>query len=295
MPYLFSLYLKYHLSHRRSIFVVNKQNRFALSREQILDYHRYYSTTKCPPSPRVCFDLTIHSRNKSTLQKSASPECRSLVLWGKNLSSSVGYGQFTKQVTKLIKLPPFQLGVVIGLILSDCSLTIKKPGGKNAQLGFGQSTAHSGYLWFVFFILSPYCISYPRATKSKRKGIQCFALQFETRSLPCLTELHSLFYVNKVKVIPQNIYELLTPVALAHWIMGDGGVRPYGLIICTDSFTVPDIVRLINILIIRYNLDCTLREEKQYNRIYIRSRSMPLLRTIVIPYMHPSMLYKLGL
>jgi hypothetical protein len=50
----------------------------------------------------------------------------------------------------------------------------------------------------------------------KYKGKLTYSLQFKTRSMPCITELRSLFYKNKVKVIPQNIYELLTPVALAH-------------------------------------------------------------------------------
>lgn len=69
--------------------------------------------------------------------------------------------------------------------------------------------------------------------------------------MPCLTELHSLFYVNKVKIIPVSIYDLLTPVALSHWIAGDGTHNGNGLIICTDSFSVPDIVRLMNVLMIR--------------------------------------------
>jgi hypothetical protein len=43
-----------------------------------------------------------------------------------------------------------------------------------------------------------------------------YGVQFFTRVLPCFTELHNLFYVNKVKIIPNNFYELLTPVALAH-------------------------------------------------------------------------------
>jgi hypothetical protein len=30
---------------------------------------------------------------------------------------------------------------------------------------------------------------------------------------------------SKVKVIPEDIDNLLTPVALAHWIMGDGLVK----------------------------------------------------------------------
>ena len=112
--------------------------------------------------------------------------------------------------------------------------------------------------------------------------------------MPCLTELHSLFYPNSVKIVPQNIYELLTSVALAHMIMGDGSVRDYGLIICTDSYTVQDVVRLMNVLMIKFRLECTLRAHKknQY-RIYIKQGSMALLLNIVSPYMHPSMFYKL--
>jgi len=94
------------------------------------------------------------------------------------------------------------------------------------------------------------------------KGKQFFALQFVTRSMPCITELRSLFYPNGVKIIPHNIYELLTPVALAHIIMGDGEAKSHGLIICTNNFSIQDVVRLMNVLILRYGLECTLRIKK---------------------------------
>jgi hypothetical protein len=114
--------------------------------------------------------------------------------------------------------------------------------------------------------------------------------------MPCLTELHSLFYPNGVKIVPQNIYELLTPVALAHMIMGDGTAKSHGLIICTDSYSIEDTVRLMNVLIIRYRLELKFRfHTPSQPRILIRQRSMPLLRDIVISYMHSSMLYKIGL
>lgn len=32
--------------------------------------------------------------------------------------------------------------------------------------------------------------------------------------MPCITELHSLFYYNGVKIVPLNIYDLLTPAAI---------------------------------------------------------------------------------
>jgi hypothetical protein len=107
--------------------------------------------------------------------------------------------------------------------------------------------------------------------------------------------MYNLFYVNGVKVIPENIYDLLTPAALAHWIQGEGVARSHGLIICTDSYKVEDVAKLINVLKIRYNIDCILRfHSPTQPRITIRAKSMGILRKIVIPYMHDSMLYKLG-
>jgi len=52
----------------------------------------------------------------------------------------------------------------------------------------------------------------------------------------------------------------------------------------------------MNVLMIRFQLECTLRYHGPNNtlpRIYIRQHSMPLLRSIVLPYMHPSMLHKI--
>lgn len=80
----------------------------------------------------------------------------------------------------------------------------------------------------------------PCLTKSRvRAGKLNQDFFFTTRSISSFTELHSMFYVNKVKVIPQDIYNLLTPVALAHIVMGDGSAERHGLLLCTDSFTVP--------------------------------------------------------
>lgn len=81
--------------------------------------------------------------------------------------------------------------------------------------------------------------------------------------------------------------------------MGDGTASLYGLVLCTNSFSLPDVVRLMNVLMIRYGLECTIHIKRQNKKIehmiYIRQRSMPLLCSIVAPHFHPSMLYKLGL
>ena len=115
--------------------------------------------------------------------------------------------------------------------------------------------------------------------------------------MPCFTELYDIFYVNGVKGIPNNIYELLTPVAFAHLILGDGGFKSKGIYLCTDSYTIQDVVRLMNVLIIRYGLKCTLHKAsngKGY-RIYISRHSVDKVIEIVLPYLTPSMYYKVGI
>jgi hypothetical protein len=77
--------------------------------------------------------------------------------------------------------------------------------------------------------------------------------------------------------------------------MGDGYKLKTGLSICTNSYTIKDTVRLMNVLMIRYNLNCSLHIKNKIEPIiYIRTKSMPLLRSIVLPYMHSSMLYKIN-
>jgi hypothetical protein len=127
------------------------------------------------------------------------------------------------------------------------------------------------------------------------RGKENIGLEFFTRSLPCFTSLYTLFYPKGKKVIPSNIYEFLTPVALAHLIMGDGSPASGGLRISTDSLTVQDVVKLSNVLIIRFGLVITLHKNGENYRIYISKKSMPFLISIVKPYMVKSMYYKLSI
>jgi LAGLIDADG DNA endonuclease family len=77
--------------------------------------------------------------------------------------------------------------------------------------------------------------------------------------------------------------------------MSDGVSNQYGLTLCTDSFTVKDTITLINILKLRFNLDCSLHyySKCKYPRIYIKASSMNQLRLIVERHIIPFSQYKL--
>lgn len=214
----------------------------------------------------------------------------SLVIWGSNLVSSVGHTTFNKYISNSIKLNPYMLSVVVGVLLSDGWLNSNR---KNVRLGLKQSLANFKYLWFVFTILSHITKSVPFLVSGVRLDKRLFGVQFNTRSLPCLTELHSKFYHNGVKIIPENIYDLLTPVTLAHWIMGDGAVGKSGLTICTESYTPQEVVRLMNVLKIKYDVDSTVHARGKSFRIYFGKASTVKIYNIVKPHMCDSMLYKI--
>nr|YP_009663723.1 hypothetical protein [Dactylella tenuis]QCW06860.1 hypothetical protein [Dactylella tenuis] len=235
----------------------------------------------------------LSPQSKKSAANAAKIGSGDIVLWGSNLGLTLG-GRLTRIQASMTKIPPYVQSVIIGLILSDGWMQLPSD-SKNARLGFKQSTKNSPYVWSVFFLLSHYCSSFPYINTGVRKGKPFSGLVFQTRQLPCLTDIYNLFYKNKIKIIPSNIYDLLTPVGLAHWIMGDGSAVNKGLVLCTDSFSLEQTTLLLNVLVIKYELDCTLWNQSSNWRIHIKRKSMPKLKSIVINHMHPSMLYKLSI
>lgn len=141
--------------------------------------------------------------------------CTSLVPYGSNLSSAVGSPKFTLLERNLIRIPLEKLSVFVGIILSDANLQKFFDNG-DARLQFKQTINRLPYVYNVYFLLSHYCSSGPYVVSSVLGGKLFYGLSFTTRSLPCITELYNLFYVNGIKVIPHNIYDLITWEALAH-------------------------------------------------------------------------------
>jgi LAGLIDADG DNA endonuclease family len=60
-----------------------------------------------------------------------------------------------------------------------------------------------------------------------------------------------------IKGLPSNIYELLTPLGLALWIMDDGYWNNT-VYLCTDNFTLDEVNKLIIILESKFALKTTI-------------------------------------
>lgn len=93
--------------------------------------------------------------------------------------------------------------------------------------------------------------------------------------LPCFNEFRELFYKLGKKIIPVNIYDLLTPRGLAFWRMDDGSRHGEGVHISAYDFSEKDIDKLMFVLQDKFNLKCSIyynRENKPI--IYIFKESM---------------------
>ena len=129
----------------------------------------------------------------------------------------------------------------------------------------------------------------------KRTGKVYSTIAFKTLRHPSLNQFQELFYKNGVKIVPMNIAELLTPVGLAFWIMVDGNITYYGqTILHTESFSLEGVKLLQNALLSNFKLRTRLIEKKKDQwLVAIPYRQIVKLHSIVGPYMHESMLYKI--
>jgi hypothetical protein len=131
------------------------------------------------------------------------------VPYGTNLTSTLGYSKFSNLERSLISIPVDLRSVFIGIILSDASIQKSNLGG-DARLQFKQKYSQFAYLYSVFFELCHYCSQGPRVHHRVVHKKKYYALSFTTRSLKCITDLYDLFYPKGKKIIPENIYDLLT-------------------------------------------------------------------------------------
>jgi hypothetical protein len=103
-----------------------------------------------------------------------------------------------------------------------------------------------------------------------------------------------------VKVLPSNIDELITDIALAHWISGDGHYERVtgGVRLATHSFTLKEVLKLRSILLDKFQLDSTHYEHgKGKGQYFIRfpKQQLPKLQSLVNPFIPPTMAYRVGL
>jgi hypothetical protein len=75
--------------------------------------------------------------------------------------------------------------------------------------------------------------------------------------------------------------------------MGDGSKRAKGLVLCTDNFSLQEVVILVNILILKFDISPTIQKEKNKFRIYLNEKSLMKIKPFILHYFVDHFLYKI--
>lgn len=199
-----------------------------------------------------------------------------------------------------IKLPDEVKEILIGILLGDAHI-VRRTSTANSRIVYAQTAVtHKEYFDYVLSFFLPFCVKHykpqSRIVKDNRTKKTYSAISFTTMQLPCFNEYRELFYELNVKIVPANIYELLTPRGLAFWLMDDGSKHGSGMHISVYGFTNTDLDKLMFTLQDKLKLKCSIHYNRDNKpRIYIFKESMDILITLVKPYFIKEMVYKLGL
>jgi len=221
------------------------------------------------------------------------------------------------------------LSILFGSLLGDLSLEKEGPlapsprsaggyapsagsGGKieSVKLAFYQEKSNGEYLLYLHSKLSRlgYCNSKIPQISSRKKpdGTLRYYYRFKTYSYTSLNWVYDLFYKTSVlngetyrrKVVPKEVKRFLTPLALAVWFMDDGTCyKNKGVRFSTNCFTLDEVKFLGEVLSEKYGLTYSIHKTGVVNQysLYLPKTNLSNLKTLLLPHMHPSMYYKLGM
>ena len=213
-------------------------------------------------------------------------ECE-LILWGEEpIRTSRLKGVWGRRLTnkqkEMLVLTKKAKSILLGILLSDGWVQRGKKNW-NPRIGIKQSKKNVNYL---LNIMNEIGYLYPSRGimegKNEMRGKEWENVSIVTRALPSLKEVIGLLYEEKngklVRRIKEEMVNSMDEVVLAHWIMGDGSKRNEGIILCTDGFTMKEVVMLMNMLIIRLGINPRIHKEKGRSRIYIEGGELKKIR-----------------
>ena len=208
-------------------------------------------------------------------------------------------------------ISPKVLEIITGELLGDGYIKYNPQNTPqiNGRLEFTFSAKNLQYLNYLKYEALAFICNDSKPTpwpnpKFRYKELTPTQYWFSSKCLPFISKLHSIWYkeINGryIKVLPLNIENILTPIGLAHWIMGDGYFTNGIVKICTDNFTQKEVLKLIEVLDKKLGIKSTINKRINPNgnivwRIRISKLSMEKLIKLVASYFIPEMLYKLGI
>jgi LAGLIDADG DNA endonuclease family len=133
--------------------------------------------------------------------------------------STKGIKRLSSTERALVTIPNDVKEILVGILLGDAHI-VRRSSLSNSRLVYAQTAiAHKEYFNYVYNFFMSFCVKdyipQSKIVKDNRTKKIYSAISFTTMQLPCFNVFKEMFYVLNVKIIPNNIYELLTPKGLA--------------------------------------------------------------------------------
>jgi recombination protein RecA len=189
-----------------------------------------------------------------------------------------------------VDLSPDQKSVLIGTLLGDGCLAMH---GHHARLHVKHKATHRSLAEFKRSTFETYVSMAIHEFDQRLGGKRYPCVQFATRTSPVFTYWRHRFYVDGRKQIPDDITDLLTPLAIAVWFMDDGSADHCGVTIQTHSFDLVEVERLVRALSEGFDIVATIRANKRHSILYIGKQQLPAFKSIVRPFILEELEYKL--
>lgn len=194
-----------------------------------------------------------------------------------------------------------QKALIIGSLLGDGTMRLGK-GATNVNFKVEHGLKQEQYVRWKYQILRSFVFTEPKLSYRYTVEGERYAKSWWFRTIrhPLLTTIYWRFYTSEgyrtgMKIIPADIGQDLTPLALAVWIMDDGSYSRARIDISTYCFSLSEIGFLQQLVekIFDIKLQYYRDRDKGY-RMYTNLQETEKLIAIIKPYVIPSMQYKIG-
>ncbi len=215
-------------------------------------------------------------------------------------------GNALREYRQTITLNPVQKEVLVGTLLGDASLPLRK-GQPLLSVKFEQNIARADYIQHLYSVFYNFVGTPPQVRNIRGGGAQDRqSVWFRTYAHPDFKFYDSLFYpahehkgLRRKKRVPKNLHEFLTPRALAYWFMDDGtyydppGAQNRTYRFSTHSFPLSDQQILVQVLRDHFGIEAIVYKDRAYYMLSVRCESNQKFLDFINPYLHPCFDYKI--
>lgn len=194
--------------------------------------------------------------------------------------------------------PSHQFDVIIGSLLGDARLECRSVGARSpitARFRVHHGFKQKEYVFWKYEVLKDFVSKGPReiSWKNHKRNLHEISWYFHTKSLREFGVLYYYFY-DKVKILPENIFDILNPRMIAVWFMDDGSNNGETATLNTHDFSKENQCKMISFFKERFQINATIVRDRDKWKVNFGKSEFPKLKSIISPHIIPSMNYKIA-